>query len=178
MILYLGELFKKLDLTTLSTLCWDFDKAFDNVCHEKVIEKLRTMEIAGGALTVLENYLKERYQKYMLHRIYHITGIEWNSWTSILQSVYQRSPRNSNEQMLRYPDDYKVDGTYPVTLQIEASRIWQFFSKNMMKLHLEKCKLLSITVEANVQLGGIFLEKPEVEKDLEIAVSWDFFWTN
>ena len=63
MILYLSELFKKLDLTTLATLYLDVEKAFDKVCHEKLIEKLRAMGIAGGALTLLESYLTERYQK-------------------------------------------------------------------------------------------------------------------
>ena len=41
----------------------DFEKAFDKVCHEILIEKLRAMSIAGGALTLLEIYLTERYQK-------------------------------------------------------------------------------------------------------------------
>ena len=63
MILYLNELFEKLYLTTLATLYLGFEKAFDKVCNEKLFEKIRAMSIAGGALTLLQSYLTERYQK-------------------------------------------------------------------------------------------------------------------
>ena len=56
-------MFEKLDLTTLATQYLDFEKPFDKVYHKKFNEKLRAMSIAGGALTVLECYLTERYQK-------------------------------------------------------------------------------------------------------------------
>ena len=55
MVLYLSELFENQDLTQLETLYLDFEKAFDKVCHEKLIEKLRVMGIAGGALTLLKS---------------------------------------------------------------------------------------------------------------------------
>ena len=76
-----------------------------------------------------------------------------------------------------YADDYKVVGTNTFTLQIDASRIWQWCSKNMMRLNLAECRLLSITGKANAQLGGRFLEKAEFEKDLGIVVSSDLSWT-
>ena len=58
-----------------------------------------------------------------------------------------------------YANDYKVVCTNSVTLQIDASKIWQWCSRNMMKLNLAKCKLLSIAGEANIKLGERFLEK-------------------
>ena len=66
MILYHNELFEKLYMTTLATLCLDFEKAFDNVCFEKFIQKQRAMGLDGGALTLFESYLTERYQKVKL----------------------------------------------------------------------------------------------------------------
>ena len=63
MILYLIELFKKLNLTTMATLYSDFKKTFDMVGHEKLIENLPAMGSAGGKLTLLESYIKESYKK-------------------------------------------------------------------------------------------------------------------
>ena len=63
-----------------------------------------------------------------------------------------------------------------MTLQKDASKIWQWFSGNKMRLNLAKRRLLSITGEANVQLGKSFLEKPKFEKDLGIVVSSDLSW--
>ena len=48
-ILYLTEFSKKLGLTTLA-----FDKDFDKVRDEKLIEKLRAMGLAERALTLIE----------------------------------------------------------------------------------------------------------------------------
>ena len=57
MVLYISELFEKLNMTMLATWYLRFEETFDKVCHKELIEKLRAMGIAGGALTLLERYL-------------------------------------------------------------------------------------------------------------------------
>ena len=63
MIMYLSEVFDNLHRETLATLYLDFQKAFDKVCHEKLIEKLHASGIRGNALLLLESYLVGRKQK-------------------------------------------------------------------------------------------------------------------
>ena len=106
MILYINEILENLDLTTMATLYLDFDNIFGKVCQEKPIEKLRALGIAGGSITLLESYLTERYQKVKIGStestaLYLSSGVPQGSSSSIFQSVYQRSPINNNEQLLR-----------------------------------------------------------------------------
>ena len=56
MILYLSERFDHFRISTLTALYLDFEKAFDKGSHEK----LQINGITGGALELLESYLKSR----------------------------------------------------------------------------------------------------------------------
>ena len=56
MILYLSEIFDHFGSPTLTALYLDFEKAFDKGSHEK----LQINGITGGALELLESYLKSR----------------------------------------------------------------------------------------------------------------------
>ena len=103
--MYCSELFETLDLNPLATLYMDFEKAFDKVCHEKLNAKLRAIGIAGGAQTLLESYFTERYQKVKTgstestaSQLLSGSSSRKCLWTSIIQSVYRRSPRNNNHQ--------------------------------------------------------------------------------
>ena len=141
------------------------------------------MSIAGGALTLLEIYLTERYQKVKI-------GSTESTALQVLSGVPQESvlgplfinlfinylPETIVSSCYGYADDYKVVGTNTVTLQKDTSKIWQWCSGNKMRLNLAKRRLLSITGEANVQLRTRFLEKPKFEKDLGIVVSSDLSW--
>ena len=60
MILYLSEIFDHFESPILTALYFDFEKAFDKVSHEKLIEKLQNIGITGVALELLESYLKGR----------------------------------------------------------------------------------------------------------------------
>ena len=63
MILFMSEIFDKLDSTTLATNYLDFEKAFDKVSHGKFLEKLTNAGIRGGVLELIESHLKGRKQK-------------------------------------------------------------------------------------------------------------------
>ena len=45
----------------------DISKAFDNVWHEGLIYKIKSMGISGELLNLLENYLSDRYQRVVLN---------------------------------------------------------------------------------------------------------------
>ena len=129
--------------------------------HEKLIEKQRAMGIAGRALTLLESYHTEPYQKVKIGSM-ESTALQALSeipQESVLGPQFFNLFINDLQETIMtscygYAEDYKVVGTNTVTLQIDASRIWQWCCKNMTKLNPAKCRLLSITGEANVQLAG------------------------
>ena len=52
----------------------DFSKAFDKVCHVKLIQKLKSYNIGGKLLKWLENFLSERYQQVIVQGISSESG--------------------------------------------------------------------------------------------------------
>ena len=75
-----------------------------------------------------------------------------------------------------YADDYKVIATNPVTLQVDAHRIWKWCQNNMMSLNLKKCKTVSFKGTSTVKMSEITIQQAEVEKDLGIIVSKSLTW--
>ena len=51
----------------VSAVFLDISKAFDKVWHEGTLFKLKTYGVNGEALTLLTNYLHERYQRVVLN---------------------------------------------------------------------------------------------------------------
>ena len=47
----------------------DFSKAFDKVCHTRLIQKLKSFNIGGKLLKWLESFLSERYQRVVVQGI-------------------------------------------------------------------------------------------------------------
>ena len=62
----------------------DFAKAFDKVCHRRLIKKLSRIGIAGILLEWIENWLSGRKQRVVLEG-------ELSEWADVLSSVLQGS---------------------------------------------------------------------------------------
>ena len=81
MILYLSEIVDNFESPTLTALYLDFEKAFDKVSHEKLIEKLQNNGITGGALELLERSKTPRSQKWSSTRL--------STGSSVLHNLYK-----------------------------------------------------------------------------------------
>ena len=62
----------------------DISKAFDKVWHEGILFKLKTYGVNGEVLTLLNNYLHERYHRVLLNG-------ETSSWELVKFGVPQGS---------------------------------------------------------------------------------------
>ena len=151
MILYLSELLEQVEQPTLATLYVDFEKPFDKVCHEKLLEKLLTYGIKGGLFKLIESYLLDRKQRVQV-------GNALSSERQVKSGVPQGSvlgplffnvfindlPKTVMSNCYGYADDYKIDVTNAVTLQLDAARVWKWCNANLMKLNINKSKVLNL----------------------------------
>ena len=180
----LFEVFDHFESPTLTALYLDFEKAFDKVSHEKLIERLQNNGITGGALELLESYLKGRKHRANV-------GNSISSELEVKSGVPQGSvlgplffiifindlPECIMSSCFGYADDFKVIATNTVTLQIDATRIWKWCSQNLMTFNISKCKTLNFKGNGRISMNGKTLEQTQKEKDLGINVSNDLTWT-
>ena len=62
------EIFEAFDCNpSLEVVFLDISKAFDKVCHEGLLYKLKSMGIPGELYNLLENYLAGRHQSVILN---------------------------------------------------------------------------------------------------------------
>ena len=184
MILYLSEVFDHFESPTLTALYLDFEKAFDKVSHEKLIEKLQNNGITGGALELLESYLKGRKHRAKVgnsisSELEVKSGVPQGSVLGPLFSIIfiNDLPECIMSSCFGYADDFKVIATNTITLQIHATRIWKWCSQNLMTLNISKCKTLNLKGNGSISMNGKTLEQTQKEKDLGIIVSNDLTWT-
>ena len=184
MIMFLSEVFDNLNQSTLAALYIDFQKAFDKVNHEMLLEKIHGIGIHGNALKLLESYIIGRRQR-----------VKVGSATSAELAIHSGVPQGSvlgpllfivyiNDlpdcimcNSYGYADDYKIIGTNGVTLQIDATRLNKWCEMNMMTMNAGKCKLVCFKNDINICINGELFEHGITEKDLGIMICKDLTWT-
>ena len=183
-ILYLSEIFDHFESQTLTALYLDFEKAFDKVSHEKLKENLQNKGITGGALELLESYMKGRKHRAKVGNSISLelevkSGVPQGSVLGPLFFIIfiNDLPEFIISSSFGYADDYKVIGTNTITLQIDATRIWKWCSQNLMTLNISKCKTINLKGNRSISMNGKTLEQTQKEKDLGIFVSNDLTWT-
>ena len=164
----------------------DFSKAFDVVCHRKLIEKLKNIGIGGKLLAWLENWLKGRRQRVRVED-------QLSDWVDVISSVVQGSVLGGtlfdifiddirkvvlDALIHMFADDTKVATTIEKEedgekLQKIIDNLVEWADKWSMSFNVEKCKIIHVghnNPKRKYFMRGKELTESNDEKDLGVIV--------
>ena len=76
-----------------------------------------------------------------------------------------------------YADDYKIVSNKPLTITIDAKRVWNWCTKNSMEVNVSKTKVLGIKGNAIVEVNNTIIEKVYEMKVIGFIVTNNLNWT-
>ena len=176
---------------------FDFQKAFDSVNHDIILQKLKYQyNIDGSLLRFFVNYLKDRFQRVVINNEQSTllgvnSGVPQGSilgptlFILFLNDITEGLSEGTNITM--YADDtkvwrriYKADDHY--ILQRDINHLLNWATRNMMKFHPDKCKTLAVTnghrpeTDFIYSMSDLVIEYTDLEKDLGIHVNGKLNW--
>ena len=176
---------------------FDFQKAFDSVNHDIILNKLKLQyKIDGTLLRFFVNYLNNRYQRIVINGEQSSTlrvnsGVPQGSilgptlFILFLNDITEGLSDGTN--MAMYADDTKIwrriytaDDHY--ILQRDINHLLNWADRNMMTFHPDKCKTLAVTNGHRPQNDFIYslsdkvIEYTPLEKDLGVHVNGKLNW--
>ena len=176
---------------------FDFAKAFDSVCHDKILYKLKSQyNIDGLLLKFIQNYLKNRQQRVLIdNEMSHLTpahsGVPQGSILGPLLFVLFINDISDcvsiGTNILLYADDTKIwreikcpEDCMILQRDIDALYLWS--QENLMNFHPEKCKVLCVTLKLkpcqfDYSLHDNILKLCDFEKDLGVYITPKLSWT-
>ena len=187
MIEYLNVTTKWLDEgKNFDVLYCDFSKAFDKVCHKRLLVKLKEAGIGGKVLQWIEDWLKGRKQRVRVED-------ELSEWIEVLSSVVQGSVLGGilfdlfiddiddaalEALVWKFADDTKAakiieskeDGR---KMQEIVDSLTAWAEKWGMAFNVKKCKILHVgrtNPKFKYYLNGEELEAVKEEKDLGVYI--------
>ena len=189
MLDFYNEVFNIFDDTkAVDVIYLDFQKAFDKVPHNHLLNKLKSHGITGKIHSWLEDWLSERKQRIVING-------KASHWRDVLSGVPQGSVLGPilfiiyvNDiddglicKISKFADDTKITGRVTTTaekslLQTDLDRLVNWSNKWQMTFNLNKCKVLHIgnnNDRHNYSMNGIELLKVNEEKDLGVTISSD-----
>ena len=168
-------------------LYFDFEKAFDKVCHERLVMRLGQFGVSGKAREWLKDWLRGRRQRV------RVNG-ELSEWEEVISSVIQGSVLGGtlfaifvNEMIKKYPelatllailfaDDTKV--AQVVENEEDAERLQKIINELAkwaeewaMSFNVKKCKVMHVgqkNPRREYMMNGEKLTEIKEEKDLGI----------
>ena len=163
----------------------DFAKAFDKVCHVKLITKLQSLGIGGNLLSWIRNWLNNRKQRVVLN------GMK-SDWMNVGSGVPQGSVLGPllfvlyindleiglGSKVWKFADDTKIvrsiksinDNCY---LQKDLDRLQNWANENQMEFNVKKCKVMHIgnnNIRFNYEMSENWLDECWSERDLGIKI--------
>lgn len=176
---------------------FDFQKAFDSVNHDIILNKLKYQyNIDGKFLSFFVDYLKDRSQRVVINTerssLLNVnSGVPQGSilgptiFILFLNDITDGLSEGTNITM--YADDTKLwrrinkdDDHY--VLQKDINLLLDWSTKNMMIFHPDKCKTLSITtghkphIDFNYLIADKVIDYTDIEKDLGIYINSKLNW--
>ena len=183
---------------------FDFAKAFDSVNHDLILCKLKyKFNVDGFLLKFFVEYLKDRHQKVVINNI-HSESIDVKSgvpqgsilgpilFVLFINDITNGLSKGTNIAM--YADDTKIwrEIVYDADhnhLQNDIDTLNDWATKNQMKFHPHKCKVLSVTLQRKQDdhplpfhnfvytLGNVPLDFVHNEKDLGVTFNTSLAWS-
>ena len=168
----------------IDTIYLDFQKAFDTVPHQRLLNKLRGYGIKGPLLNWLENFLIGRKQRVVLNG-------EESEWTEVTSGIPQGSvlgpilfiiyindlPDTVKSMVKLLADDTKI---YSVVnneedqecLQSDINNLMAWSQKWMLTFNKKKCKYMHLGHEPGntYKMEGEEITRSSEEKDLGINI--------
>ena len=164
----------------------DFSKAFDKVCHRRLIEKLKKIGIGGKILNWLKNWLKGRRQRVKVVD-------QFSDWVEVLSSVVQGSVlggtlfdifiddirREVLDALIQmFADDTKIATTIETEedcqkMQRIIDNLVEWADRWKMSFNIEKCKIIHAghnNPNRKYFMNGHELKEENDEKDLGVFV--------
>ena len=168
----------------------DFAKAFDKVCHRRLLVKLEEWGITGEVLEWLKDWLSGRRQRVKVDD-------EYSSYEDVLSSVLQGSVLGGIlfnifvddiddavvdqilTAMAKFADDTKVAKVVETeedaaAMQMIINELAKWAKKWEMKFNAEKCKIMHFgnrNARAKYVMDGVELGEITEERDLGIRVA-------
>ena len=156
---------------------FDFQKAFDSVSHDVIINKVKNQfNINGKMLRFLSNYLEGRQQRVALDGVF-------SNWATVRSGVPQGSILGpflfvlfindivevirDGTQILLYADDlkiWKIIESEKDSIQPDIDNLLRWATLNKMKFHPDKCKLLRCTLKQNKTDIRYYLGNEEIKQ--------------
>ena len=187
LIEFMNETTKWLDAgASFDILYLDFSKAFDKICHQRLMLKLDAMGIAGKVKEWLRDWLKGRKQRVRVEE-------ELSEWIEVLSSVVQGSVLGGTLFDIFIDDIHKVvldalirifaDDT-KVALKVEKEEdrkkmqmiidnLVEWADKWAMQFNATKCKILHVgrkNPKYEYFMNGEKIMEDDEEKDLGVWV--------
>ena len=163
----------------------DFSKAFDEVPHNRLINKIKAHGIGSFVANWIESWLSNRYHRVVLNGY-------MSDWLPVLSGVPQGSVLgpilfivyindfdvNLNSYVLKFADDAKdfseVSSLDKVAdLQSDLDKLYKWSEDWQMMFNAQKCKCLHIGYKntyANYSIEGVEVINSSCEKDLGVVI--------
>lgn len=191
---FLHEIGQSLDKGLQSDIVYlDFAKAFDSVCHKRLVFKLRLFGIGGELLNWFENYLQNRYQSCVVQgstssKLPVNSGVPQGSILGPLMFlVYINDlPAVVDSSIAMFADDSKcsrviknLDDCHVLQEDLDCLQGWA--DSWRLCFNTAKCEVLSVSrkrhpIVYDYKIGQHSLVHSASQKDLGIIITKDLKW--
>jgi len=186
-----NEWTKSLDTSDpIDVVYLDISKAFDQVSHEKLLEKLAHYGIGGELLAWIKAYLANRQIRVRVNSVY-------SEYVTVTSSVPQGSVIGTllflifindlpevvqDSSVALFADDSKLYFSAKKQedrqkLKDDLERVFQWANRHQLSLALHKCEVLHLGARNNPRdaysINGIELGSPDCIRDLGVIMSSD-----